>query len=215
MAGLLQALGGAAKYGLKQEERRQDERADERKAKMRIELEKQLWEAKTQYSKANPQYNKFLEDPVTGNVTGIDEHGGSKLLMEASPEARALREKERSLKDRSAEADIGYKEAQAAYQKENAASLSAYRAALAERPRPAPNSNTKTPLTTTELKAKAAKAVLAANPAWKEYTPEQGDPDYADYQDALATALAELQAVQGGAAPPSMEDVGDDPFGNF
>lgn len=130
--GLLAALGGAAKYGLAEDQRRKDEASEERKLRMKLQLEKELWQAKTEYAKANPEYSKFMQDSVTGDTYGIDQFGRSALVRKASEAETAKLARDEELNTRYKNAQIGAAEAQAAAAVENASSNAEYRKMMAE-----------------------------------------------------------------------------------
>jgi len=200
-SGLLAALGGAAKYGLAQESRKQDEASEERKLRLKQQLEQQLWEAKTNYAKQNPTYQKFITDESTGDTIGFDEFGGSKLLREASPEERARRAEARDLNKRSIESDMSYKDAQIGRMKVEAETLPAYREALSKRalrpPQPRTPPVKQQPLDE-ELTANAIKLVKQLNPDYDgANTPLPEDPEYADYWAEVQRIKSALAAKKG------------------
>lgn len=225
MSGLLSFAGGVAKYGLRQEERRQDEASEERKAQRRKELELELMRAKEEYARANPRYQRFMEDEATGSVYGYDEFGGSKLLKEASPQEIQRRAEERDLKRRGAEADILGRESQAAAALENAASNAEYRKAaidarnraITERSNRPSGTGGRIEPTETQLKASVISALQKTRPDLflGGQPPEEGDPEYDEYNDLIEEEIAARRAARGSGRTSTPAPSTDDPFSGF
>lgn len=233
-SGLLAALGGAAKYGLKQEERKQDEESERRKLQMQMQLQQQLMKAKTQYAKENPQFNKYITNDLTGDVYGFDEFGGSKLVMPASEEEKKIRSDARA-------AETNYKKAQADKYNAEADTLGILKLAQANqanaraglydvdaelRPSRVGAQNYKDtkqgdaagksktpsqrdlPKADMEIDAEARKLVADVMPEFKDFTPTPNEPEYAVYSAALERARKELKAKYGGQST-SPEETND------
>lgn len=105
MAGLGAALTSYGNNYQEEQRAKRDEALAMRKAEMAMQLEMRLMQAKQEYAKANPTYNKFVQGRF-GDVIGFDEQGNTKQLYTAPEEER------QSYKDEYA-AQQAYKEAQA------------------------------------------------------------------------------------------------------
>lgn len=209
--GLLAALGGAAKYGLAEDQRRKDEASEERKLRMKMQLEKELWQAKTEYAKANPEYSKFMQDSVTGDTYGIDQFGRSALVRKASEAETAKLARDEELNTRYKNAQIGAAEAQAAAASENAASNTEYRKVMAEAAksraqtygnRP-PSGSSRIEPTEAQLQASVIETLKRTRPEWFAggIMPEPGDEEYEEFNKEFEAEIARRRAARG--APSS------------
>lgn len=204
--GLLAAFGGMAKYGLAQEERKNEEASDERKARLRMKLEQELWQAKTEYSKLNPEYNKYMQNPVTGDVEGFDQFGRSKILREGTEAERGLLKENRDLSRRKDEANIKQSNALAESTLENAASSKAYRAdmAAAAKLRAAtdankPPSSGRIEPTENQLQASAINSLKATRPDLflGGEAPMPGDPEYDEFLSEVSKEMELMRQARG------------------
>ena len=164
-SGLLSLVSGAAKYGMRQNERRQDEASEERKFQRKLELEQQLREAQLKYARANPKFERFITDAYTGNMIGFDEFGNSRVVRESSPEERVMLQEDRELKRRAINADIESKTANAESQRD-------YRKAMAA--------------------AASRNADTRANPPPKITTPKGPKKTEAEYRKAAINTVKTL-----------------------
>lgn len=204
--GLLAAFGGMAKYGLAQEERKNEEASDERKARLRMKLEQELWQAKTEYSKLNPEYNKYMQNPVTGDVEGFDQFGRSKILREGTEAERGLLKENRDLSRRKDEANIKQSNALAESTLENAASNKAYRADMAAAAKlradtgaNKPPSSGRIEPTENQLQASAINSLKATRPDLflGGEAPMPGDPEYDEFLSEVSKEMELMRQARG------------------
>jgi len=204
--GLLAAFGGMAKYGLAQEERKNEEASDERKARLRMKLEQELWQARTEYSKLNPEYNKYVQNPVTGDVEGFDQFGRSKILREGTEAERGLLKENRDLSRRKDEANIKQSNALAESTLENAASNKAYRATMAAAAKlradtgaNKPPSSDRIEPTENQLQATAINSLKATRPDLflGGEAPIPGDPEYDEFLSEVSKEMELMRQARG------------------
>ena len=188
-SGLLALLGGAAKYGVRQQERKDDLKDEERKMQLRMDLEQKLMVARQTYAKANPTFQQFFN--TDEGIVGVTDQGTSALTRAATPEAIATR---KALLEQAAAKETredNYKSAMANAATENAAAAKIRAGAAvtsANRPRVGARPRTRMEKTPDELRASAISTLKLSNSEIfkRGEVPKKTDPMSPAFEAAVA-----------------------------